>query len=131
MILVDSSAFIEYYRREGNPAVRKQVAKAIARDQVLVNGIVLVEVASFARKEQEFKAIYLDFKAFHWLDLTREDFDAATSIGQVLVRKGLVVPASDLVIAASCIRAKATLYHVDDHFDLVSRHTDLKSKNLA
>ncbi|MBW2262867.1 MAG: hypothetical protein JRG91_12900, partial [Deltaproteobacteria bacterium] len=48
MILVDSSAFIEYYRPGGDPRAGDLVARAIQEDLVCINGIVQVEVVSFA-----------------------------------------------------------------------------------
>jgi hypothetical protein len=39
MIVADSSALIEYYRRGGSPAVQDAVAAAIAEDSLAFNGI--------------------------------------------------------------------------------------------
>ena len=44
LILVDSSAFIEYYRPSGLKAVQTAVAEVIASERVAVNGIIQVEI---------------------------------------------------------------------------------------
>jgi len=129
MIVADSSALIEYYRRGGSPAVQEAVAAAIAEDAVAFNGIILVEVVGFAADEQERRELLASFGAFHRLALDDEDFDLAASIGFDLRRQGRTVPATDLIIAACAIRARAELLHLDDHFDEIARVSALTSRN--
>ncbi len=131
MIVVDSSAFIEYYRGSGLPDVQDAVAAAIAADRVAVNGIIQVEICAFASGDSERRQLEADFQAFHWLELRRRDFDLATELGFVLRRQGLTVPATDLMIAASAIRAGARLLHRDAHFDQVARQSELQVQSFA
>ena len=130
MILVDSSAFIEFYRPKGLPHVRAAVAEAIDADLVAVNGVIQVEILAFSSPRIPFAELLGDFKVFHWLDLEEVDFDFAAEIGYSLRRKAITIPAPDLIIAASAMRADAVLYHSDTHYDVLSRHVDLKAKNL-
>lgn len=130
MILVDSSAFIEYYRPSGSPQVRSAVAGVIEDDLVAVNGVIQVEVVAYASSQSSYAKLLCDFKVFHWLELEESDFDFATELGSSLRRKGVTLPAADLIIAASAIRSSAVLFHADSHFDVLSQHSDLKSKNL-
>jgi predicted nucleic acid-binding protein len=129
MIVADSSALIEYYRRGGSPAVQEAVAAAISADALAFNGIIFVEVVGFAADERERRALLASFGAFRRLALDDEDFDLAASIGFDLRRHGRTVPATDLIIAASAIRARAELLHVDDHFDEIARVSALSSRN--
>jgi predicted nucleic acid-binding protein len=125
MIVVDSSALIEYYRAQGNAAVRSAVARAIAADEVAVNGIIRVEILGFAPTEAERRRLVSDFEAFHTLPLGDADFDLAAGLGFALRRRGQTVPATDLIIAASAIRAGAALLHVDAHFERIAEVSDL------
>jgi predicted nucleic acid-binding protein len=129
MIVADSSALIEYYRRGGSPAVQEAVAAAITEDALAVNGIVFVEVVGFAADERERRALLANFGAFHRLALEEGDFDLAASIGFDLRRRGRTVPATDLIIAASAIRARGELLHVEDHFDEVAKVSALACRN--
>lgn len=130
MILVDSSAFIEYYRPAGLPEARTKVAEAIAADLVAVNGIIRVEILAFAPNEAELRKLAADFDAFHPLDLEPRDFDRAVELGFALRRRAITVPTTDLIIAASAIRAGATLYHLDSHFDQIAEVSALRVENL-
>jgi predicted nucleic acid-binding protein len=129
MIVADSSALIEYYRRGGSPAVQDAVAAAIADDLLAFNGIILVEIVGFAADERERRALLASFGAFHRLPLEDADFDLAASIGFDLRRRGRTVPATDLIIAACAIRAGAELLHVDDHFADIASVSALISRN--
>jgi predicted nucleic acid-binding protein len=129
MIIADSSALIEYYRRGGSPAVQEAVAAAIADDELAFNGIIFVEVVGFAADERERRVLLASFGAFHRLALDDGDFDLAATTGYDLRRRGLTVPATDLIIAACAIRARAELLHVDDHFDEIARVSALAARN--
>lgn len=131
MILVDSSAFVEYYRPGGLERAQERVASAIAADEVAVNGIIQVEVIAFAATEADRRKLLSDFAAFHRLGLGDAEYDLATDLGFRLRRKALTIPATDLIIAASALRAGATLCHLDTHFDRIAEHSELKAMNLG
>lgn len=130
MILVDTSAFIEYYRPGGDEQVRAAVAEAVAADGVATNGIIYVEIVAFAADSGDHERLVADFGSFHWLETGRRECDRAGEIGFALRRRGLTIPPTDLIVAATALEAGADLYHVDAHYDLVAEHTDLKARHL-
>lgn len=130
MIVADSSALIEYYRPGGDEAAADAVAEAIAADRLAINGVIQVEILAFARSDADRRRLAADFQAFHWLDLTRREFELAQDLGFQLRRRGLAVPATDLIIAASAISAGAILYHLDNHFGIIAKHSALKVKTF-
>jgi len=130
MIVVDTSAFIEYYRPAGDKRVAAAVAGAIAGDEVAINGIIHVEILAFVSRAADRDRLAEDFRAFHWLEIERDDYDRAAEIGFGLRREGLTVPATDLIVAASAMQVAARLYHVDSHYDLIAEHTDLQARHL-
>jgi predicted nucleic acid-binding protein len=132
MILVDSSALIEYYRPSGLPPVRAAVTEVIDADLAVVNGIVRVEVLAFASPWQtSYSKLVSDFSAFRWLNLREPEFDLACDLGQTLRKKGITIPSTDLIIAASAVLSGATIYHTDSHFDDLARHCDVRARNLT
>lgn len=131
MILVDSSVWIPYYRADGTKGIQDIVKKTISLDLVAVNGIIIVEILSGISKKTEFNKVSSDFKGFHYISLSMNDFFEASSLGSSLRSKGLTIPATDLMIAISAIKNENILYHLDSHFDLIAKHTSLKSTNLS
>jgi len=55
----------------------------------------------------------------------------AASIGFDLRRRGCTVPATDLIVTACAIRARAELLQVDDHFDEIAGVSALACRNPA
>ena len=131
MIVVDSSAFIAYYRPGGNPEASSAVAEAISEDEVAVNGLIQVEIVSYAASVAARDRLISDFKAFHWLDLNRADFALAQDLGFRLRQAGVTIPATDLIIAASALNSDTRLYHRDRHFDLIAAKTPLSVQSFV
>jgi hypothetical protein len=131
VILVDSSAWIEFYRPNGQDAARFAVSRAMGNDEVASHGIVRVEILAFARDEADRRKLSSDFSAFHWIGPLERDYDLAIDLGFSLRRRGLTIPTTDLLIAASAIRAECQLFHLDDHFDQVAAHSQLQSRHLG
>ena len=130
MILVDTSALLEFYREGGRPEVAAAVADSIASGEVAVNGMIMVEVMAFARDE-DIGMLEDDFSAFHFVDVGPIVYREAARLGRDLRRAGVTVPATDLVIAATALVAGIPLLHADEHFDLVARHAGLDVRSPA
>jgi len=128
VILADSSALIEFYRPDGNPAVQAAVTAAIGEDRLATNGIIQVEVVGFAANQEQRRRLSADFSAFHWLSLDARIFAKAARLAFDLRRSGLTIPSTDLIIAANAIAAGAELLHVDNHFSLVAEHSALRCR---
>lgn len=130
MILVDSSVWIYYYHPSGPEKIKETVKQAISSDLVAINEIILVEILSGISKKDDFKKVSSDFKGFHFLSLDEEIFGEASALGSSLRRKGITIPATDLIIASSALKADCTLYHIDSHFDTLAAHVSLKATNF-
>lgn len=125
MILLDSSAWIEYYRRGGSKEVRDAVFAAVRDNRAATNGVILVEVVAYATRDADAANVRLDLSGCHWLELTAPVFELAVSMGRTLRMRGITVPATDLIIAASARFADAELLHFDAHYELIAQHQPL------
>ncbi len=125
MILVDSSAWIEYYKPLGDKKIKQAVYTAIQNDEVAINGIIIVEIAGFAKQEEK-ELILSDFSAFHFLPLQEEVFLLAVTVCSVLRNVGITIPATDAIIASCAMKSEANLIHKDRHFENISQHFPLK-----
>ena len=127
MKLIDSSAWIEYYRREGNREYKDRILKAIQNNVAAVNGIIQVELLVFTKTQSEYDAISSDFSALHMLRIDNDVFQKASDIGFDLRRKGITVPATDLITAACALASDAELIHFDGHYEHIAKHSPLKT----
>ncbi len=126
MKLIDSSAWIEYYRKEGNKDFKAAISNAIQNNEAAVNGIIQLEILVFTKTKSEYNDILSDFSAFYNLELNNSVFLKASEIGFDLRRKGITIPASDLIIAASAMVTNCQLIHFDKHFTYIAEYYPLK-----
>lgn len=119
MILVDSSAWIEYYRKKGNEEYQKVVKRAIADDAVATIGLIQTEILSHASTIGEYESLRSDFSAYHWISVSSGEYFTISKNGFDLRRRGITVPATDLIIASVAAIHKCVLLHYDSHFELV------------
>ena len=58
----------------------------------------------------------LDLKKLAVIYPTLDDYDESLKISAALLRKGVPLPAVDIMIAAVCLRRRLTLCTMDNHF---------------
>ena len=131
MKLIDSSCWVEYYRAEGNTRIQNAVEEAIESDEAATCGMIRIEILSYISRQTEYNAVSQDFSGMHDLTIAPREFDAAIKIGRVLRAKGVSVPSTDLLIAATAICHSAILLHCDKHFQTISKYSDLKQQMLG
>ena len=58
-------------------------------------------------------------------------WERAYDLAFSLRRKGITVPYTDILIAASALIMAATVVHADSHFDLIAHHCDIKVESFV
>jgi predicted nucleic acid-binding protein len=127
VILVDSSAWIEFQRATGS-AVDERLTKAIETDEPLATlGLVVLEVLAGARDEQQARDLrrLLDRCSFVPLE-EPTDWELAAALYRACRRAGTTVRRlPDCLIAVLAMRLGADLLHRDADFDAIARHAPL------
>lgn len=129
LVLVDSSVWIAYYQPRGSEDLKAAVKELIERDEVAINGIIAVEVLRGTTSEEDYLRVLSDMEAFNELPLDWSAFRRSSKLGFDLRRRGIAVPTTDIVIAATALESGCSLWHRDNHFDLIAEHTGLKVEN--
>jgi predicted nucleic acid-binding protein len=130
-VLVDSSLWVEYYRRDGRGEVRAAVQEVVALDQVGTTAVILIEVLRGALTDASYEALEVDLTTLHWLEVTVDVARRGARIGFDLERAGKRVPSTDLLIAAAAIEHRYNLWHNNGHFEVVAAHSALKHRRFA
>lgn len=129
MILVDSSAWIEFQRATGSPAHRRLRA-AIEQDEPLATtGIVILEILAGARDEGHARELrrLLDRCAFLALE-EPSDHEAAAGLYRACRREGRTIRRlPDCLIAAVAIRTGTSLLHQDSDFEAIALSSPLQA----
>lgn len=125
MIVVDTSAWIEFLRDTGSPT-------CIAVDQLLGSDLatcdaMVMEVLAGARDEQHLAQLRGLLARMTLLSITPADYDQAAALYRRCRRSGETVrKLVDCLIAAVALRADAEVLHADADFAVLARHTELR-----
>jgi predicted nucleic acid-binding protein len=132
VILVDSSAWIEFQRASGSPAHRRLTAAIESDEQLATTGLVMLEVLAGARDERHARDLDRLLGRCEFLAL-QEPFDHQTAAGlyRACRRQGKTVRRlPDCLIAAVAIRTGAELLHQDSDFDAIALYSSLANVKL-
>jgi predicted nucleic acid-binding protein len=132
VILVDSSAWIEFQRATGSPADRR-LTDAIESDEPLATmGLVVMEVLAGARNERHAGDLRRLLGRCRFLHLEEpSDHEMAARLYRACRREGTTIRRlPDCLVAAVAIRNDISLMHRDADFDAIARHSSLATLSL-
>jgi len=125
VILIDTSAWIEFLRDTGSP-VCNRVDKLLAEDTAICDAV-RMEVLAGARNEQHLHQLRRLLARATVLPIGPIDYDHAAAIYRQCRREGETVrKLIDCLIGAVAIRADTAILHRDADFDVLARHTELR-----
>jgi predicted nucleic acid-binding protein len=120
MKLVDSSAWIEFLRRKGDPATKHKVARLLEAELTAYTCPIEFELLSGVRPGEE-ADLKQALQFSRHIPFTHGDWRAAGLLERKLRSAGITIPRNDLFVATVAIRAGLTLSCRDAHFDAISR----------
>ncbi|MDN5794981.1 MAG: PIN domain nuclease [Intrasporangium sp.] len=124
MILVDTSAWVEFLRDTGSPACQR--VDEVLGDEIATCHPVRMEVLAGARDEQHLRSLRGLLARAAVLQTLPGDYEDAAALYRLCRRRGETVrKLIDCLIAAHAIRAGVPLLHADADFDALARHTGL------
>lgn len=124
MILIDTSAWIEFLRDTGSPTCAR--VDQLLAEEIATCHPVRMELLAGARDEQHLQALRSLLARTTTLETLPTDYEAAAVLYRVCRRRGETVrKLIDCLIAAHAIRVRLPLLHTDADFDVLARHTEL------
>ncbi|MEP7010805.1 MAG: PIN domain-containing protein [Acidobacteriota bacterium] len=120
-VLIDTSAWVDALRREGEVEVRSQVAALVTSGQAVFCDLVLLELWNGARGTQEQKVLRGLERDLEKVDTSTEVWDLAVDLARRCRAAGMTVPATDLLVAAVARHHRLLLLHRDAHFDQIDQ----------
>jgi predicted nucleic acid-binding protein len=128
MVLVDTSAWVEFARATGSPA-HLLLRQTLQGDQLLATtDAVVLELLASAAAAGERASLRAALAGCEFLDQSpRVDAEAAVDLFQRCRSAGFTPRSStDCLIAAIAIRNDVPVLHGDQDFDALARHTSLR-----
>ncbi len=130
MILIDTSAWIEFLRDTGTPAC-ETVDQLLGGDMAVCDAVVM-EVLAGARNERHLGDLRGLLARATLVSVTPQDYDEAAGLYRACRRKGATVrKLIDCLIAAVAIQSDLPVLHVDTDFVALERHTPLRTHEAS
>lgn len=123
MKLVDSSAWIEFLRRKGNPSTKNAVACLIEAETAAYTCPIRFELLSGTKHGEE-ADLEAALQFSRHVPFEQDDWPAAAMLERRLRRKGVTIPRNDLFVATVALRAGLPIACRDAHFDVIRQNTD-------
>lgn len=125
MILIDTSAWVEFLRGTGSPACDR--VEALLDGEIATCDAIRMEVLAGARDEHHLERLRRLLARAVVLPTTRTDYDEAAALFRLCRREGSTIRRLiDCLIASVAIRAATPILHNDGDFDVLARHTALR-----
>jgi len=119
MRLVDTSLWVEFLRKKGDPGVKQVVARLVEADLAVYTCPVRFELLSGVRPEEESDLEQALAFSRH-VPFGFDDWREAALLERQLRGRGLAVPRNDLFVAIVAIRTHLPVACRDTHFDAMS-----------
>ena len=116
-ILIDSNVFIDLMKRHGDPAPWLYHWAGVRN--LAICGMVRVEVLRGVKSPKAYRSLNDFMDVMVNIPSTNRLWDEAADLAWKLDRKGLVIPGTDVVIAASAISIGAAVLTSDVHFSRI------------
>jgi len=124
-LLVDSTVYIDLLRARKDPA--EVLWPWVARDELVACGVVRCEVLRGIVARKVLDRMKSLFEVLPTLRTDETTWDRTAELAWSLDRRGIVLPVTDLVIAACAMRAGAAVVSTDEHFGRVPNLQVLRS----
>ena len=115
MVIADTSVWIPFFNRPDS-AEKMALDMLIDADDVGLVGIVLAELLQGCRTSTERTTLSEALLALRYYEVTQSTWLRTGDLSAHLLRKGVTLPLSDLVIAALAIEHECRVYSLDAHF---------------
>jgi len=125
-VLVDSSAWLEFFKPSGKPLFKEIIAGLIKEQVIVIPGIIKVEILRGSRSHQEYQMLDNTLGGVRYLNVSEVFWSRLSFFNHDLSRKGVNVPLPDAYIALLAIENDVELLHYDRHLDLIAGKTKLK-----
>lgn len=119
MTLIDTSAWIEALRADGDSVIRSRVGALLETGHAVLCDIVILELWNGTRGENEQSKLRRITETLDCVPNTQTVWTTANSLATACRKRGVTVPATDLLVAATVRVHGLDLLEADRHFGMI------------
>lgn len=121
MTLIDTSAWVEALRRDGDEGVRSRVDGLLKAGHAILCDIVILELWNGARGESERSKLRQITETLDRVSTTDAVWTTANNLATACRTQGITVPSTDLLVAATARVHELELLEADSHFRMIPK----------
>lgn len=118
-LLIDSSAWIDFFREDGDADTAAEVRNALLQGRARFTDMVRLELWNGARAAGDQRLLRDLEKQVEHVPTSPAVWSDACDLARSLRSAGITVPATDILIAACARHYRLGLLHRDEHFDRI------------
>ncbi|MBK9306485.1 MAG: PIN domain-containing protein [Nitrospira sp.] len=115
MVIADTSVWIPFFNRPDSDE-KAALDLLIDADEVMLVGVVLAELLQGCRTPSERETLSDALSALPYREVSTTTWMRTGDLSASLLRKGMTLPLSDLLIATLAIEHGCRVYSLDAHF---------------
>ena len=119
MVLIDSSAWVHYFRYRGDARVRDRVVSLLRKDEAAWCAMIRLELWNGVGSEGDRTMLREHEPWLHDLPITDLVWENACLLASECRKSGKTAPASNVLIAACARHYELALEYTDRHFDFL------------
>jgi tRNA(fMet)-specific endonuclease VapC len=123
-VLIDTSVWIEFFRKKGSN-VSLKLREYLKLNQACYTGPIAVELYQGAKTQKEIQVIDRLFQTITYVEITRSHYHHAALISQKAARDGKMFSTIDVTLATVAHDEQLLLFSLDTHFKDISQYCEL------
>ena len=128
-ILIDTSAWIVGFKKTGHPALKEFLKYCISSGFAATCPVVILELLQGCKTEAERNNLRIKLECLDVFPITPPTWERIYALVFSLGRADLTLPTADLIIAAVALEHDAIVLHQDQHYEMIGRHTHLRTRH--
>lgn len=124
MVIVDTSAWIEFFRHDGDPTVKLAVRGLLDEFEATLCGPVELEFLGGSHVHERDK-IQRWFNILPYASNDQKVWRKAASHWATMHKNGVIIPWNDALIATITMEQNCRVYAVDKHFNAMAKTLEL------
>lgn len=129
-VLLDTSAWIAFFSSTGHDALKRDVREALDAERVVTCAVVRVEVLVGARDRAAFCKLESLLQHLPQIPIDDDVWSRAAALGFAMRKQGRSIPFSDLLIAEACRSRSLELWHLDEHYEVIRKHSEFATRSF-
>lgn len=120
-ILIDTSAWVETLRPEGDESVRGSVTRALNENRAAMAAPVWLELYGGVKGKKELERLTSLRRLCRWLEIDGECWEKAARTVRACRENGVAVPLGDVLVFSCARRHGVEILEKDKHFAMIAK----------